>query len=122
MAKKDMPQGVKDDWRTVYLCETIEQAKAVINYSYFVRVNTMHDAMIVGDSEHYLQDRFIGSVPVSKPDAFKHVEDVMRTMETRDGRKLALRLYISERHETGRYDYKKHQSKPDRTIRTCWIG
>jgi hypothetical protein len=124
MAKKDMPQGIKkNDWQTIYLCETLEQAQAVIGYSYLIRVNTSHDAMIIGDADHYIPNRFHGSVAISKADALKYVEDVMgRGMTGKDGAQLALKLYITERHETGRYDYKKHQPKPDRTIRTCWIG
>ncbi len=123
MAKKDMPVGIKEDWRTVYLCETREQAEAVINYSYSVRLSTFHDAMIVGDPDHFFAKRFFGSVALSKADALKYIAQVIDNEHmTKDGLKLALRLYISEKVETNRYDFKKHENKPDRAVRTCWIG
>ena len=124
MAKKDMPQGVKDDWRTVYLCESLEQAEAVINYSYACRVCVNHDAMIVGDPGHCIHNRFYGSLEVSKVDALKHVRNIIdnKHMTSKEGHTLALQIYIVERVETNRYDYKNHKAKPDRTIRTCWIG
>lgn len=124
MSKKDMPQGIKDEWRTVYLCESVEQALAVINYSYQCRVSVNHDAMIIGDVDHCIPKRFYGSVAISKADALQYVARMIdnKNMTTKDGAKLALQLYIVERVETNRYDRKTLKPKPDRTIRTCWIG
>ncbi|WP_407306560.1 hypothetical protein [Acinetobacter sp.] len=124
MAKKDMPEGIKEDWRTIYLCETREQALAVINYSYSCRISTYHDAMIIGDPDHCIPKRFFGSVAVSKADAMQYVISLIDNeyMISKDGKQLALQLYICERVEKGRYDRKTHKAKPDRTIRICWIG
>lgn len=119
-----MPVAIPDDWRTVYLVENVGQLLALIRRAHSVRVNTSHNASIIGDPDHCDAGRFRGTVSLSKTDAKRYAEELLGDthMTGKDGHKLALCVYTSVYLRRGRYDLNTGQNRPDKKHITLWIG